>query len=97
MHDARHHVRHESYQGVSNTANGGLDATHVQGQSTVTAIKGSHTLRGGVDLRIAMRRNELIAAGNVSSTYSFDNTYTRAADTTSVFPAGQLRSELSLP
>ena len=67
----------------------------MQGQSTVTAIKGSHTLRGGVDLRIAMRRNELIAAGNVSSTYSFDNTYTRAADTTSVFPAATVGPSLA--
>jgi Carboxypeptidase regulatory-like domain/TonB dependent receptor len=83
------------YQGVSNTANGGLDATHIQGQSTVTAIKGSHTLRGGVDLRLAMRRNELIAAGNVSSTYTFDNTYTRAADTTSVFPASNIGPSLA--
>ena len=83
------------YQGVSNTANGGLDATHIQGQSTVTAIKGSHTLRGGVDMRIAMRRNELIAAGNVSSSYTFDNTYTRAADTTSVFPASNIGPSLA--
>ena len=83
------------YQGVSNTANGGLDATNIQAQSTVTPIKGSHTLRGGVDLRLAMRRNELIAAGNVSSTYTFDNTYTRAADTTAVFPASNIGPSLA--
>ena len=83
------------YQGVSNVANGGLDATHIQGQSTVTAVKGTHTLRGGVDLRVAMRRNELIAAGNVSSSYIFDNTYTRAADTTSVFPASNIGTSLA--
>ena len=88
-------VQISGYQGISNVADGGLDATHLQGQSTVTAIKGTHTLRGGVDLRLAMRRNALIAAGDVSSTYVFDNTYTRAADTTSVFPASNIGPSLA--
>ena len=83
------------YQGVSNVANGGLDATHIQGQTSMTAVKGSHTVRGGVDLRLAMRRNNLIASGDVSSTYSFDNTYTRAADTTAVFPASNIGPSLA--
>ena len=69
------------------TANGGLHSTNVQGQSNVTSVKGAHTLRGGVDYRLAMGGSGLIAAGNVKSTYKFDNTYTRAADTTAVFRA----------
>jgi Carboxypeptidase regulatory-like domain/TonB dependent receptor len=83
------------YQGISNTAHGGLDATHVQGQSNVTAIKGAHTLRGGVDMRLAMRRNNLIAAGDVNSTYEYDSVYTRAADTTAVFPASNIGPSLA--
>ena len=37
-----------------------------------------------------MRKAGLMTAGNVSSTYTFDNLYTRAADTTSVFPASNI-------
>jgi hypothetical protein len=88
-------IQVSGYQGVSNVANGGLDATHVQGQTNVTAVKGTHTLRGGVDIRMAMRRNNLIASGDVSSTYLFDNTFTRAADTTSVFPASNIGPSLA--
>ncbi|HKY20343.1 MAG TPA: hypothetical protein VJM31_03915, partial [Vicinamibacterales bacterium] len=84
-----------NYQGVSNSANGGLDATHVQGQSTVTAIKGAHTLRGGVDLRLAMRRNNLIAAGDVSSNYEFTRDFTRAADSETNFPASNIGPQLA--
>ena len=54
---------------------------------------GTHTLRGGVDYRLAMRKAGLMTAGNVSSTYNFDNLYTRAADTTSVFPASNIGLE----
>ena len=36
-----------------------LDATHVQAQSNITSVKGDHTLRGGIDYRLAMRRGEL--------------------------------------
>ena len=56
-----------TYQGVSTTADGGLDTTNLQAQSNITSVKGSHTLRGGVDYRLAMRRGGLMAAGNVSS------------------------------
>jgi hypothetical protein len=83
------------YQGVSQTANGGLDATNVQAQSNVTTVRQNHTLRGGIDYRLAMRRNNLIAAGDLSSTYVFDNTYTRAADTTANFPASNIGLSLA--
>jgi hypothetical protein len=78
------------YQGVSTNADGGLETTNFQAQSSVTNVMGKHTLRGGVDYRMAMRKAGLMAAGNVSSAYTFDNLYTRAADTTSVFPASSI-------
>ena len=37
----------------------------------------------------------LVAGGNVSSTYTFDNTFTRAADTTAVFPASNIGPSLA--
>jgi hypothetical protein len=83
-------INMETYQDVSTTADGALDATHVQAQSNITSVKGDHTLRGGIDYRLAMRRGGLVAGGNVSSTYNFDNTFTRAADTTANFPASQI-------
>ena len=81
------------YQGVSTGADGGLETTNLQAQSNVTSVRGTHTLRGGVDYRLAMRRAGLMAAGNVSSTYNFDNLYTRAADTTAVFPTNNVGPE----
>ena len=61
-------------------------------RATVTSVRGTHTLRGGIDYRLAMRQAGLMAAGNVSSTYNFDNLYTRAADTTSGLPGQQHRA-----
>lgn len=84
-----------NYQDVSTNADGGLDTTNLQVQSNVTHIKGTHTLRGGLDYRLAMRRGGLMAAGNVSSSYAFDNTYTRAADTTAVFPSSLVGTSLA--
>ena len=83
------------YQGVSSNADGGLQTTNLQAQSSVTNVMGKHTVRGGVDYRLAMRKAGLMTAGNVSSTYNFDNLYTRAADTTSVFPASNLGLSLA--
>jgi hypothetical protein len=83
------------YQGVSTGADGGLDTTNVQAQSSLTSVKGSHTLRGGVDFRLAMRRAGLMTAGNVSSSYTFDNFYTRAADTTAVFQSSNIGPSLA--
>ena len=45
--------------------------------------------------RLAMRRGGLMTAGNVSSSYNFDTTYTRAADTTSVFPTNNIGPSLA--
>jgi len=83
------------YQGISLPANGGSNSTNVQVQSTLSTIKGNNTIKGGLDYRLAMRRNNLIRAGNISSTISYDNSYTRAADTTSVFPASNIGLSLA--
>ena len=83
------------YQTVGLEANGGLQSTNAQGQGSVTTIMASHTLRGGVDLRLARYENNLIPAGNVSSTYMFDPSYTRAADTTAVFPTNNIGPSLA--
>ena len=83
------------YQSVSTGADGGLDTTNLQAQSSVTSVRGTHTLRTGFDYRLAMRRGGLMAAGNVSSSYNFDNTYTRAADTTAVFPTNNIGPSLA--
>jgi hypothetical protein len=82
------------YQGIGLTADGGLQSTNVQGQSTVTSVKGSHTLHGGVDLRLARFQSGLLTAGNVNSTYSFDNTYTRATDGT-VVPSSTIGTSIA--
>ena len=83
------------YQSVSNPADGGLQTTNLQAQSNLTSVRGTHTLRGGADYRRAMRRAGLMTAGNVSSTYNFDNLYTRAADTTTVFPSNNIGPSLA--
>jgi len=74
-------VNNSQYQTIGITADGGLQSTNVQGQTTVTSVKGVHTLHGGVDVRLARFQSGLLTAGNVNSTYTFDNTYTRADNT----------------
>jgi hypothetical protein len=77
-----------NYQDFGGTVDGGIWVTNYQGQSNLTQVRGAHTVRGGVDLRWA-QRTSLDGAGNMGS-FGFDNTYTRAADTTNVFPAQQV-------
>jgi hypothetical protein len=83
------------YQGVSTNADGGLDTTNVQAQSNMTNIMGTHTMRSGFEYRLAMRRGGLMTAGNTSSSYNFDTTYTRAADTTAVFATNNIGPSLA--
>ena len=78
-------VNISGYQGISNAAGSGLDTTNIQAQSTLTKVMGAHTVRSGIDIRQARRFDP--AAGNPSGTYTFDNTYTKAADTTVDFPS----------
>ena len=43
------------YQGFGGGLSDGDTATHMQAQSTITSVKGRHTLHGGVDVRRAQR------------------------------------------
>ena len=81
------------YQGMGGTVDRGIWVTTYQGQSNVTSTRGAHTWRGGVDLQWAQRTAQS-GAGNMGS-FAYDNTYTRAADTTNVFPAQQIGLSLA--
>jgi hypothetical protein len=61
---------------------------NIQGQFNVTQVRGGHTLRAGTDNR--QHRRNIANAGNTSPVLTFNNTYTRAADDTTVFPAQDL-------
>ena len=43
------------YQGFGGGLGDGDTATHIQGQSNITSIRGRHTLHGGIDVRRAQR------------------------------------------
>ena len=78
---------------MGGTVDGGIWVTTYQGQSNLTSTRGSHTWRGGVDVQWAQRTSQ-DGAGNMG-TFNYDNTYTRAADTTNVFPAQQIGLSLA--
>jgi hypothetical protein len=82
-----------SYQAMGGTVDRGIWVTTYQGQSNLTSTRGSHTWRGGVDVQMAQRTAQ-DGAGNMG-TFNYDNTYTRAADTTNVFPAQQIGLSLA--
>ncbi|HET9193316.1 MAG TPA: carboxypeptidase regulatory-like domain-containing protein [Vicinamibacterales bacterium] len=81
------------YQDFGGVVDGGIWVTTYQGQSNLTSTRGSHTWRGGVDIQWAQRTSR-DGAGNMG-TFVYDNTYTRAADTTNVFPAQQIGLSLA--
>ena len=62
--------------------------THYQGQLNLSQVRGSHTLRAGVDFRRHERFRNF--PGNASGNFTFDNTYTRKADDTTESPAANL-------
>jgi hypothetical protein len=62
--------------------------THYQGQLNLSQVRGSHTLRAGVDVRRHERFRNF--PGNASGNFTFDNTYTRKADDTVEAPAANL-------
>ena len=70
-----HHGGLGGYQGFGGGLSDGDTATHLQGQSNITSIKGRHTLHGGVDVRRAQR--DRTGGGNRSGQLAFDRTYTR--------------------
>ena len=82
-----------NYQDFGGTVDGGIWVSTYQGQSNLTSTRGSHTWRGGVDVQFAQRTSR-DGAGNMG-TFNYDNTYTRAADTTNVFPAQQIGLSLA--
>jgi hypothetical protein len=63
------------YQPFGGGLSDGDTATHMQGQSSITSVKGRHTLRGGVDIRRAQR--DRTGGGNRSGQLNFDRSYTR--------------------
>ena len=63
------------YQGFGGGLSDGDTATHVQGQSSISSVKGRHTLHGGIDVRRAQR--DRTGGGNRSGQLTFDRTYTR--------------------
>jgi hypothetical protein len=63
------------YQGFGGGLSDGDTATHMQGQSSISSVKGRHTLHGGVDVRRAQR--DRTGGGNRSGQLTFDRTYTR--------------------
>jgi hypothetical protein len=76
----------DGYQGISTGSSSGDTATHLQGTVNVTKIKGTHTLRGGVDSRLAQR--ERGPGGNPSGRLAFTNEFTRqASDTSQLTPS----------
>ena len=74
------------YSTISNASGTYDQVKNYQGQLNLSHVLGSHTLKAGTDVRLHDRvRND---PGNVSGNFLFDNTYTRRADDTTVFPAG---------
>ena len=63
-------------------------STNFQAQVNLSQVRGSHTLKGGLDFRKARRdRND---PGFASGNFTFNNNYTRKADDTTVYPAADL-------
>jgi hypothetical protein len=88
------------YQGIGGGLGDGDTATHIQAQSSITSVRGRHTLHGGVDVRRAQR--DRTGGGNRSSQMTFDRTYTRQfSDESSLTPSNLGLSlaafELGLP
>src|SRR5205823_5322772 len=74
------------YQGISSAASSGDTATNLQGTVNLTKIKNGHTLRGGVDARLAQRKRG--PGGTPSGQLSFTNEFTRqASDTAQLTPS----------
>jgi hypothetical protein len=74
------------YQGFGGGLSDSDTATHIQGQSSITSVKGGHTLHAGVDMRRAQR--DRTGGGNRSGQLTFDRTYTRQfSDESSLTPS----------
>jgi hypothetical protein len=71
-------VNTDGYQQLSRDVNRqGDETTNLQGQFNATQVRGAHTVRGGVDVRKAMRGR--VAGGNAAGLLTFTRDYTRQA------------------
>jgi len=77
-----------TYQTLGDNSGTFDQGTHYQGQLNLTQVRGSHTLRAGTDFRRHERLRNF--PGNASGNFTFDNTYTRKADDTTLSPAANL-------
>src|SRR5688572_10444221 len=66
-----------AYQGISGGRSSDDTATNYQGTFNVTRIAGQHTVRGGVDARLAQRQRG--PGGNPSAALTYTNEFTRQA------------------
>ena len=74
------------YQGISQGTSSGDKTTNLQGTVNMTQVRNTHTLRGGVDVRLAQRQRG--PGGNPSGQLSFTNEFTRqASDTAQLTPS----------
>jgi hypothetical protein len=76
------------YQGFGGNVGLYPEVLNIQGQANLTHVKNAHTLRFGSDNRRHGRK--ISNLGNTSGVVTYTNIYTRAADDTTVFPAGNL-------
>ena len=75
-----------AYQGISGPRSSDDTATNYQGTLNLTRIASRHTLRGGVDVRLAQRQRG--PGGNPSSLSTYTNEFTRqASDTAQLTPS----------
>ena len=74
------------YQAISLGTSSGDTTTNLQGTVNLTQVRNAHTLRGGVDARLAQRQRG--PGGNPSGQLSFTNDFTRqASDTSQLTPS----------
>jgi hypothetical protein len=76
------------YQGFGGNVGLYPEVLNIQAQINVTHVRKAHTLRFGSDNRRHDRK--ISNLGNTSAVVNYTNLYTRAADDTTAFPAGNL-------
>ena len=81
------------YQGFGGNVGLYPEVLNIQGQVNVTHVQSNHTLRFGTDNRSHSRT--ISNLGNTSGVVNYTNLYTRAADDTTVYPAGNLGLSLA--
>ena len=86
-------VNINGYQGISTTASSGDRTTNLQGTVNLSHVRGRHTLRTGVDARLAQRQRG--PGGTPSSQLTFTNEFTRQASDTSQLTPSNLGPSLA--